>query len=468
MPFARLKGAFRSFRARLILWNAIAVAVVGLATTLGVRFAIRSALLGELDAVLKQDAQEILLNLRDKYPQSADSLYEDLTRKSQAHELYGWYVRLIDEHGQQIWASSHAPPKTPLMPSPRLLSAVDKGEYRVVQFNFDSPSGHQIVVRVGSSLSPFRRDMTRIDQLALFVATLVCVLSPLAGSWLASTVIRPLGELQRKADELRPNRLDERLPIRGTGDELDQLSRTINRLLDRLARHVRQRQDFLANAAHELRTPLAALRSTIEVALDRDRTAEEYQEVLVRLTSECESLGMLVNQLLLLAESETPADAVIREPLDWSFTVRSSVSMFEAAAEFKGVTLSSSIATGLMVRANRHHLRQVVNNLIDNAVKYTLPGGSVSVRLERREADDQAELIVEDTGIGIRDEDIPRVFERFFRADKARQKEAGVGGTGLGLSICEAVVVAHGGVISLDSQAGKGTRVSVRLPLVVS
>ncbi len=121
-----------------------------------------------------------------------------------------------------------------------------------------------------------------------------------------------------------------------------------------------------------------------------------------------------------------------------------------------------------MVRANRHHLRQVVNNLIDNAVKYTLPGGSVSVRLERREADDQAELIVEDTGIGIRDEDIPRVFERFFRADKARQKEAGVGGTGLGLSICEAVVVAHGGVISLDSQAGKGTRVSVRLPLVVS
>jgi len=154
--------------------------------------------------------------------------------------------------------------------------------------------------------------------------------------------------------------------------------------------------------------------------------------------------------------------------MDWAFVVRTAVAMFEAAAEFKGVRLTADVSSGLMVRANRNHLRQVVNNLIDNAVKYTLPGGSVTVRLRRLEAENQGELIVEDTGIGIPSDDVPRVFERFFRADKARHREAGVGGTGLGLSICESVVVAHGGIIGLESQRGQGTQVTVRLPLVVS
>lgn len=453
-----------------MLWNAVAVAVVGLATTLGLRFAIRAALLAELDAVLKNDAQEVLLDMRAKYPRASAALFDDLTRKAQAHELYGWYVRLIDHRATQIWASPHAPPQTPLVASPWGLAAVDKGDYRVVQFTFHEagPAETPMTVRVGSSLSPFRREMTRIDRLALFVASLVCVLSPLTGYWVAGTVVRPLSQLTRKAEELRPNRLDDRLPIRGADDELDQLSLTINRLLDRLARHVRQRQDFLANAAHELRTPLAALRSTIEVTLDRDRSAAEYQEVLVRLTEECDSLEALVNQLLLLAETEMPRGAAVREPVDWALVVRTAVSMFEAAAEFKGVRLTAEIPSVLMVRANRYHLRQVVNNLIDNAVKYTLPGGAVKVDLRRLEPEHQGELIVEDTGIGINSEDVPRVFERFFRADKARHRDTGVGGTGLGLSICESVVVAHGGIIGLESRLGQGTKVTVRLPLVVS
>jgi heavy metal sensor kinase len=457
----------RTFRTRLIVGNVAAVIVVGLATTLGMRFAVRSALLEELDGVLKDDAQEIRLDLRDKYPHEAEALFEDLTRKSEAHELHGWYVRLIKENGEQIWTSPHAPPQTPMAPSPRELMAADKGNFRVVQFTYAESGLAPITVRVGSSLASFRREMTRIDRLALIVATLVVFATPLIGNWLAGTVVRPLSELSKKAEELQPGRLSERLPRRGASDELDQLSRTINRLLERIALHVGQRQDFLANAAHELRTPLAALRSTIEVTLDRDRSAAEYQEVLLTLSRECDVLATLVNQLLLLAEAETPQEAQSREPLDWSFVARTAVSMFEAVAEHKGIELRSEIGAGLLVRANRYHLRQIVNNLIDNALKYTLSGGAVTVRLKRMGAFDWAELTVADTGVGLSEEDAKRVFERFFRVDKARQKEAGVGGTGLGLSISESLVIAHGGKIQLTSELGRGTVVSVKLPLVV-
>ena len=265
-----------------------------------------------------------------------------------------------------------------------------------------------------------------------------------------------------------PNRLSERLTVRGVGDELDQLSTTINRLLERISDYMRQRQDFLTNAAHELRTPLAAIRSTIEVALDRHRTVEQYEETLVRLTEECGALELLVNQLLLLAEAENSPNTSAWESLDWANVVRSSVSMFEAAAEFKGVALEAELSQGLLVRANRTHLRQIVNNLIDNAIKYTPAGGRVRVTLRRMEAEGVAEFTVSDTGVGIKQDDVPRVFERFFRGDKARQKEAGVGGTGLGLSICQTLVVSMGGTVRLTSELGRGTTVVVRLPVVVS
>jgi signal transduction histidine kinase len=309
-------------------------------------------------------------------------------------------------------------------------------------------------------------------------------------------MIRPLTELTRRADELQPNRLATPLPLRGVSDELDLLSLTINRLLERLARYVGERQDYLSNAAHELRTPLAALRSTIEVTLDRDRTALEYQEVLVRLMEESESLESLVRQLLLLAESESPRQPVIRETLDWCEIARMAAAMFEAAAEVKGIRLQTQIDARMLVQANSHHLRQVVNNLLDNAVKYTPAGGVVRMTLRRVESPTSldsghgvdgvrdypsesasesrphlhgwGELIVADTGIGIDGADVPRVFERFFRADRARQRDAGSGGSGLGLSICQSIVLAHGGTIHLRSQLGQGTTVTVQLPLSVS
>lgn len=509
MPSGLVRHTAGSFRLRLMAWNAIGVAVVGLATTVTMRFLLSAALLADLDAVLKQDAQEILLDMQAKYPHDSKSFFDDIERKAQAHELLGWYLRLIDNDGRQIWANPDAPPQTPWIANEVGMRVADKNGYRLVQFSFRrSESDPMVTVRIGSSLAPMRRAVSRFDRMALLISLGVLAVSPAVGYWLGSSMIRPLTDLTRRADELQPNRLETPLPVRGVGDELDQLSQTINRLLERLARYVGERQDYLSNAAHELRTPLAALRSAIEVTLDRDRTATEYQEVLVRLMEECESLESLVRQLLLLAESESPRQRVTRETLDWCGVARTAAAMFDAAAEVKGVRLETQIAARLLVQANSHHLRQVVNNLLDNALKYTPAGGVVRMTLrpvvpsETSRGDSRdggatpshagrgravnlegsavvadaihkqncewGELVVEDTGIGIDSADVPRVFERFFRADRARQKESGPGGSGLGLSICQAIVLAHGGSIELRSRLGQGTTVTVRLPLSVS
>jgi signal transduction histidine kinase len=209
------------------------------------------------------------------------------------------------------------------------------------------------------------------------------------------------------------------------------------------------------------------MRTTVDVALAHDRTAEEYRELLGDLAEECSALGGLIDRLLLLAEGETghlPVDTTAR--LDQ--LADRSVDMFRGVAEVHGVSLELSADAPVPVRGSDAHLREVIHNLLDNALKYTPPGGRVDVTVERAEPDggtSQARLCVRDTGSGIPAADLPHVFERFYRADKARPRARVAGGHGLGLSICQAIVTSYGGTIAIDSTEGAGTTVTVLFPL---
>lgn len=467
MRFARPKSRVWTFRFRLMVWNAAAVMAVGLLTILGIRTGLQYTLFAEKDQVLYEDLREIQLTIVEDGGPPSDRLYADMIRKSRAHSLKGWYVRFLDPRGPEIWASPGAPPLFASGDAIPDWTPVSLNHYRIVQFVArprGSPSAG-VVIRVGSSLDIERHQMARLDGQGAILALVVVGISPLAGYWLAGSMMRPLEVMTESTGGLRPQQLQNRLPIRGSGDELDQLSRTINDLLDRIARYIGEKQDFLANAAHELRTPLAALRSAIDVALTAPRSAEEYEELLQGLSDECSALELLINQLLLLAETEAPVEPNARELVAWDAVVSKSIDMFEPVAEFQGLTLRFDAEREVFVRGNRHHLRQIVNNLLDNALKYTPAGGTVDVRLRRDAATSQAELIVRDTGAGISEEDLPRVFDRFFRGDRSRRRDASVRGTGLGLSIVEAVVRGHGGTIHVASRLGEGVTVSVRLPL---
>jgi two-component system heavy metal sensor histidine kinase CusS len=461
----RLRGQFKTLRFRLMAWNAAVVLLTAVATLVGLREGVRYTLIHEMDELLLEDVKEIRLAIRElNYPQS-NELYEELDRKARGHMHHGWFVRLMDEGGNELWSSPNAPLQLSMQIPVGDLTPISFGGYRVVQSRPTDARPPAVTVRVGSSLELLSADMSRIDRLVAAAAGVVLLVAPLVGYWLAGRATRPLAQIISTTERLRPTKLDERLPLRHSGDELDQLSHTVNRLLDRIGLYLEEKRDFLANAAHELRTPLAAIRSSIEVALNSNRTLEEYEELLNELIDESSTLEVLVNQLLLLAETDADRLKIHNDLVVLDSIVARSVEMFQGVAEFRGIELRSSPMPPAAVEGNRHHLRQVLNNLLDNAIKFTPRGGRIFVSLQADDESRQVVLQVKDSGVGIAADDLPHVFERFYRGDKSRIRDAESRGTGLGLSICQAVIQSHGGQIAATSTPGQGTTMTVTLPI---
>ena len=328
MNFGKIRSTFRSLRFRLMLLNAIVVLLASMGTLVGLRAGMKFALVHELDQILSEDLEEIQLDLAVTGDPTSSSLFEQLDRKARGHIQHRWFVQIRDPHSfktslsslndkglpsiastadEQLWQSVNVPTELENNLSEATVP-MTVGGYRLLDRIVKSSDDLPVRIRVGASMSLIDRDLTLIDRIIGIAFGLGLVNAPLGGYWLAGRVTRPLATMINTADRLRPEELSERLPIRGTGDELDHLSHTLNLLLDRIASFLQQRRDFLANAAHELRTPLAALRSTTEVALRSQRTTQEYQELLGTIVEECESLEVLVNQLLLLAETESDVE----------------------------------------------------------------------------------------------------------------------------------------------------------------
>jgi signal transduction histidine kinase len=324
------------------------------------------------------------------------------------------------------------------------------------------------LVRVGTSMPVVNSDLVRIDHLVGIAAISVLLAAPLTGFVLATIALRPITEMTERTHRMHPQRMEERLPPRGTNDELDRLAKVINNLLSRIAQYVRHHRGSMADAAHQLRTPLAAIRSSVEVILAADENTPENRDLLYRAVEQIESLESLVNQLLLLAETEVDTLRPAEEAVPLDTLVRSSLEMFDAVAESLGVQLEVAELQPVVVQGNRHHLRQVVNNLLDNAIKFTAikrdEPRTVSLRLVSDSQHEIAVLEVVDTGIGIPSEQLDQVFDRFYRGGSLQQIEANVRGNGLGLSIVKSVVQSHGGTATVTSSLGDGTTFTIALP----
>jgi signal transduction histidine kinase len=462
MRFAPVEHMFKTLRFRLTFWNTVAILVLVSAALWGVREGLRWTLQRELDNLLAEEVKEVRLTVEHFDPHWPE-IIDELERMAESHRRRGWYVRLFDANGRVRWASSGAPAvETPLLvEAPR--GAFNRGEYRLRQETIARPGRVQLFVRVGFSQAEVDEDVWRLTEMIGVAFGVILVVAPLSGWWLAGRATRPLATILHTTARLHPDHLVERLPLRGSGDELDRLSATINGFLDRLAAHLEQQRTFVANAAHELRSPLAAMRTSVEVALEHERTADEYRELLADLVEECAGLGNLVGHLLLLAEGDAGllrADEAV--PLD-RLAARA-VDMFQGIAEQRGLALRAGVLKPAAARGDAIHLREVIHNLLDNALKFTPAGGSVTVDVCPGPGEKSVLLRVSDTGQGIAPEDLPNVFERFYRADKARRRGEPTGGHGLGLSICQAIVTAYGGRIALDSTPGRGTTATVSLP----
>ena len=462
------RRAWGSLRVRLTAWNTAVALLMVLACVVTVRFTARAALYREADSVLRGECTEVALASAAFLPDTK-GVVNLLQRKAASHEERGWFSHLLTEDGATIWRSDACPDVVAAFPparKDRLENVVQLPGYRYVRRRIEVPDQPTLHVRIGMSTRTLDADARAVTRLLLPLGGILALLTPLAGYWLAVGATRPVADILRTAERLRPTRLGDRLTLSGTGDELDQLATTINRLLDQVAGHVDRQRRFLADAAHELRGPLAAIRTSLEVAASRDRTATEYRETLGDVLDETRQLAKLTNDLLLLAEADEEPGGVgtaAGTAVDLALLAGQAIAMFAGVAEERGIDVALAADARGVVRGDAVHLRQVLGNLLDNAIRFTPAGGRVRVSVATTADADEVLLQVADTGIGIAAADVSRVFDRFFKADTARARGTARSG-GLGLPISRAIVERHGGTMTLASEPDRGTVVTIRLP----
>jgi two-component system, OmpR family, heavy metal sensor histidine kinase CusS len=289
------------------------------------------------------------------------------------------------------------------------------------------------------------------------------LVAALASWWLSGFALRPLSRLAVAASAIDVGTLDRRLPVRGVGDELDQVADAFNQTLGRLEHAVGEMRQFSAALAHELRTPMAALRGEIELGLRSPGTSDAQQHAFASQIEEIDKVARLIDRILTLARAESGQIRLKLEPVDLGTLVASVVEQLLPIAEAHSIDMHGDYAQGVVVNGDTSWLERLLLNLLDNAFKFTKANGRVDVRVNRQ--GDTGRIDIQDTGIGLSADDAERVFERFFRADRSRS--SATEGAGLGLSLVQWIAEQHHGTVTVKSRLGEGTTFTVTLPLRV-
>ncbi len=321
------------------------------------------------------------------------------------------------------------------------------------------PTG--LAIQAARSLDQHDRSMRQLLFVMFGAGAPALLLAVVGGYFLASRSLAPVDRLSAEASAIHASDLSKRLPVPIADDELGRLSRTLNELIGRLEKSFAEVRRFTGDAAHELRTPLAVMRSTIEVALRRPRDAQEHERTLAVLLDEVRRLTRLADDLLFLSRQDSSALPIHRIPVRLDELAADVVQPLSIMASEAGLELSLVIANRVEVVADPDQVRRIVINLVDNAVQNTPAGGSITISVESA-GPKRARLVVRDTGRGIPAEHLDRIFDRFHRVDPARNVDSE--GGGLGLSICQAIAKAHGGQLSVRSELGSGSEFIFEIP----
>ena len=408
---------------------------------------------------LKFDGETLNLLFDEDFPENGPFV-RDATRYYQIYDpANGKVISQSNEMlllGLSIVSSEHgAPVQNGFFDVP-----TDEGRLRFHNDRVRSPSGHEYVLQVGISLKPMQDALSRFARLGLWLGPLALLLAASSGWFMASRALNPVRDIVHAAQKLDLSNLDHRLPVSGANDELDELAVTFNEAFARLAGSVGEMKQLTASMAHELRTPLAALRGEAEIALLHGGSVRELKRVLSSQLEEIDKLTKLIGQLLMVTKAESGLLRLEYKPVDIEALLRELDDTLSVLASAKGITLTFEYDENLMAVGDAQWLKHAVINVIDNAIKYTPEGGSVAVRAMRD--GNYVVIDVRDTGIGIPSSAIPHIFERFYRADSSRAKD--IEGVGLGLNLAKWILDHHGGEIHVSSELGKGSDFGLRVP----
>ena len=457
-------------------WYVGTVVVVMAAFSLLLYYGLRRSLLASTDDALRDTAQDITVALHEEHDEPVGMLVSEcVTEKHHAGQVQV-LVRPASGPPDQILAALTGEPAAESLPltaavwttalagsaSFETSGPVRGSAWRVLTFAARD-ARMQYVIQVGMSLKSVTETLRRVALTLLVSVPLLLAVLALFGYFFIRGALQPVRRMVATVHGIRADDLSHRITDVESADEIGELAATFNAMLGRVERAFDAVRQFSSDAAHELKTPLTALRGEMEVALRKEREPEEYRAALESGLEETAKLERIIDDLLLLARTDASSGTLANESVALDEVVLEAYEETCALAERMGISLVLSDLDEVRIRGNALLLRRLLVNLIDNGIKYNRPGGNVSVTLGLERGGNQARLVVEDTGIGIPAESLPHLFDRFYRVDKARSRD--VGGTGLGLAIVKRVAEAHGGSVTAESKLGKGSRFTVVLPV---
>jgi len=456
-----------SIRMRLTLWYLAIFAFAQIAFGAGMYLILRHNLYDLVDDTLESQVDDLKSFLASQKPDASIAKLQEEVQETYSLEHSGDYLELWAENRQLIYRSAFLQ-SHPLTQAASAALIRERGRLRLAgrPFRFLVQSfeanGHTYTATIGASSDDVVETLALFRSYLLMFAPLILAAAAGGGYWLSRRALSPVDELVRTAHDITGTNLNSRLPKLNTGDEIQRLSDTLNGMLERIEGAFLRVTQFTADASHELRTPVSLIRTEAELALRRSRGEAEYKESLRGILLEAERTTGLIEQLLSLARADSGRETLHLETVNLSSTLRDMVEGWRQVAEIRNLHFTADIAADSFVSGDASALRRLADLLLDNAFKYTPSPGDVALTLQR--SGDKAVLTVRDSGPGIAADEQPRIFERFYRVDKARSREQG--GAGLGLAIAQWIVTQHHGSISVESQPGHGSTFRVELPLI--
>jgi heavy metal sensor kinase len=454
---------------RLTLWYLAIFALAQALFGVGMWFILRQNLHDIADQVLETETDDVRRFLEGRPAGESLTELRNGVADEYGNETMGDYLQITDSDGNWIYRAPTLTKEGFAPVSPTLLHKhlnrdvrLGKRPFRFVAQKVEA-GGKVYSVQAGTATDEEMETLQRFRDYLLMFAPLLLLLAGAVGHGLSRRALAPVDALTRTARTITGGTLSHRLAPLHTGDELQRLSDTLNEMLSRLESAFGRVTQFTADASHELRTPVSLIRTEAELALRRSRGEDEYRDALRRILLEAERTTTLIEQLLAMARADSGREAFQIKVIDLRSTLRDVAAGWRQVANVRGLQFSERILDAeLSVLADEAALRRVINVLLDNAFKYTpLPGGMVHLSAERKER--LAVISVRDNGVGIPEEEHTRIFERFYRVDKARSRD--MGGAGLGLSIAQWIVEQHHGRIAVESTPGAGSIFRVELPL---
>jgi two-component system, OmpR family, heavy metal sensor histidine kinase CusS len=454
-------------RIRLSLWYFAMFASAAVLLSLTSMWMLRRCVDATEYHELQERAEDVQLVLQHEEPiQSLDALQREFTAIYEFKDD-GKYLQVRGQDGAWIYRSKRMIQQNPELPQPQdipqkgVQTEFHQGTrfVRILAYPITA-QGKRYSVQTGIALNKSKALLVAFRSGLLLLTPAVILLAALGGHWMSRKALKPVAALAAQARLINDRNLDMRLPVPDTADEISDLSKTLNQMLERIDKAFASIRAFTGNASHELRTPISLLRAEIDVALFRPREAEEYHVTLMRLNEEAVRMTNLVENLLSLARADGGAEAMSLAPIEVRTLFHNlhrtwAPAMQRALLDFRIETLCD----GLVLLGDANGLQRLLSILLENAAKFTPPGGSVTLAATR--SGSRIVLSVRDTGVGISAEDMPCIFDRFYRA--AQTSNTVLRGSGLGLALAKWIAERHGTQLTVESQQGLGSCFSFSL-----